>query len=159
MGFGSHQWESAWNLGGLWTMGVTLEVGLDLSGFSPNPNSLSVSLFSPVSFLLCLGTSVRVRVKCWDGSSMVYACVGCYLLVWCSSWSWGSGLVIDLRVLWQRLMMGSVEWCCRCCVCVCVCVWFVVRVLCCALSGVSVFESKEDEDVEWMTGWVGALSL
>ena len=57
-------------------MGVTFGVGLELSGFSPNPNSLPVFLFSPFSFLLCLGISVGVRVKCWNGSSMVYYACG-----------------------------------------------------------------------------------
>ena len=102
---GSGLLYTSWNLGGLWTMDLTFGVGLRLSGFSRNLNSLSGSLFSPVFHSLCLGIAVIVRVKwtgceCWNVSSMVYACVGCYLLVWCSSWRRGSGLV-----LWQRLLM------------------------------------------------------
>ena len=102
--------DTSWNLGRLWIMDLTFVVGLRLSGFSRNPNSLSGSLFSPVFLSLCLGIAVRVRVKwtgceCWNVLSMVYACLGCYLLVWCSSWRRGSGLVIWLSSLWRRLLM------------------------------------------------------
>ena len=149
MGFGSYQWESAWNLGELWTMGVTLRVGLERSGFSPNPNSPLVSLFSPVSFLLCLGISVRVRVKWWDGSSMVYACVGCYLLVWCSSWSWRSGLVI-----WPSSFVAAIDdgYCgvMLPVLCVCVCVICGKSTLLCLEWGFYIWEQGR-----W---WVGALS-